>query len=276
MKAINFSKAHTKSFDFFKSSHFFDFFFFDCYDELEVKHILNTRMTFELKTGILDRVDGSAELTIGNTKLIVSVTGPIEAKIKQELPTLASLEIIIRPSIGVSSTREKFIEDKLRSILQDVIIRYKYPRQLIQVVVQFLITDSSNQQLIGKSGHNFDYTGNELNAAINGSYFALIDANIEMYSSFASALVSIDEDQEVIKNPNLTKLIEGKSSHLVCFNIKDGKSSKIMFLESYGDFKQEQLIKILDITSQECEFLHNKYQRKFINDKIKQDFIWTC
>ena len=56
----------------------------------------------------------------------------------KELPNRASLEINIYPSIGLSTTKEKLLENKLRSILQNnIIINYKYPRQLIQISIQF-------------------------------------------------------------------------------------------------------------------------------------------
>ena len=110
-----------------------------------------------LRTSIIDNADGSAELSIYNNnsnsneassssssddnsiiKLITSINGPIEPKQRQELPNRASLEINIYPSIGLSTTKEKLLENKLRSILQNnIIINYKYPRQLIQISIQF-------------------------------------------------------------------------------------------------------------------------------------------
>lgn len=231
-------------------------------------------MKFEVKTSLLSRVDGSAELLIGNTKLIASVTGPIEPKLRQELPTLASLEIVVRPSVGVSGTREKVLEDKLRSILQSIIIRYKYPRQLIQIVVQFLVTDDNSQLLIGESAHVKDYSSNKLNAAINCIYFALIDANIALYNSFSSVSISIQDKNQMIINPALKNLIESESHHLVCFDIRDKKANKILLVESQGTFTEEELIKVIEEGSRQCESIHNDHQRRLIADKLQRDFIW--
>lgn len=235
-------------------------------------------MKFELKTSLLNRVDGSAEFTIGNTKLIASVTGPIEPKPRQELPTLASLEIVVRPSVGVSSTREKVLEDKLRSILQSIIIRYKYPRQLIQIVVQFLVTDDNSQLLIGESEHVKDYSSNKLNAAINCIYFALIDANIALYNSFSSVSISIpkaeSDKKQMVINPTLQNLIESESHHILCFDIRDKKANKILLLESQGTFTEDELIKVIEEGSRQCESIHNEHQRKLIEEKVHRDFIW--
>lgn len=232
-------------------------------------------MTFSVNTSVLSRVDGSAELFLGTTKVITSVTGPIEPKIRQELPNLASLEIIVRPSVGVSTTREKALEDKLRSILQSIIIRYKYPRQLIQIVVQFLITEN-NINDNGSNQHNKDFTLTELNAAINCCYFALIDANIALYNSFSSTSISIplDAKEEYYINPDMDNLIDSESHHVVCFSLKDGKATNLMLLESHGKFTEDQLLLVISKASDECESIHNTYQRKYISNKVENDFIW--
>ncbi len=51
---------------------------------------------------ILNKVDGSATLKTGPTMVICSVTGPIEAKSRMEIPTATALEIIVRPATGVA------------------------------------------------------------------------------------------------------------------------------------------------------------------------------
>jgi exosome complex component RRP46 len=233
-------------------------------------------MTFEVNTSVLSRVDGSAELSVGTTKVITSVTGPIEPKIRQELPNLASLEIIVRPSLGVSTTREKALEDKLRSILQSIIIRYKYPRQLIQIVVQFLITEN-NINDNGSNQHNKDFTLTELNAAINCCYFALIDANIALYNSFSSTSICLPLDtkkENYIFNPNMNDLIVSESHHVICFSIKDSKAANLLLLESHGKFSEDQLLLAIRKAGDECESIHNTYQRKCIANKVENDFIW--
>lgn len=234
-------------------------------------------MTFKVDTSVLDQVDGSAELLIGNTKVITSVTGPIEPKMRQELPNLASLEIIVRPSIGVSTTREKALEDKLRSILQSIIIRYKYPRQLIQIVVQFLITENTIDNN-DTNEDNKDFTLTELNAAINSCYFALVDANVALYNSFASNTISISKDDhaEYIIDPSLNKLIESESHHVICYSLKDGKATNLLLLESQGKFTEDQLFLVIEKAGHECEKIHSDYQRKYISNKVENDFIWKA
>lgn len=219
-------------------------------------------MSFKVNTSVLSNADGSAELTINGTKCLVSVSGPIEPKVRQELPTQASLEIIVRPAHGLSTTREKLLEDKLRSLLQSLIIRYKYPRQLIQIVVQFLVVDEEPE-----------YTCNELNAAINGCYFALIDADLALYLSFASTNVCLNLGN-LIKDPTGDVIATSDSHHVLCFSLEDGKVGKLLLLESAGEFNESQLFDLISKSVLTVEELH-KLQRKAIEAKVEKGYIWS-
>ncbi|GEQ70173.1 hypothetical protein JCM33374_g3849 [Metschnikowia sp. JCM 33374] len=227
----------------------------------------------------LTEVDGSARLTAGNTTVMVSVTGPIEPKIRQELPTQASLEIIVRPSRGVSTTREKVLEDFLRGVLQSVIVRYKYPRQLIQIVVQFLATDvdlSGSVAVSGdtsKSGAHF--SANELCAALNCSYFALIDANISLYNSFVAASLAVDAAGAIATDPSLPELQASSSHHVVCFDVREKKASKILLVESNGAFDDDTLVSVVETASSYCESVHGAVQRPFVEKAVGEDFVWA-
>ena len=56
-----------------------------------------------ISTKLLRNVDGSAQWEVGITKVICSVTGPMEAKVRDELPSSAALEIVVRPIVGLTS-----------------------------------------------------------------------------------------------------------------------------------------------------------------------------
>lgn len=51
----------------------------------------------------LPRSDGSASFSQGRTSVIASVNGPMEVRIRDELPQEAYIEVIVRPAIGVTS-----------------------------------------------------------------------------------------------------------------------------------------------------------------------------
>lgn len=235
---------------------------------------------FQVQLSPLSQVDGSARLEVDNTKVIVSVTGPIEPKPRQELPTQASLEIVVRPSRGLGSTREKLLEDLLRSVLQLVIVRYKYPRQLIQIVVQFLATDVDAEGSVMVMGDTAasgaDFTCNELSAAINCCYFALLDANVALYSSFAASSLVISSEGSIKTKPTLEDLKQSSSHHVVCFDIRDRKASKILLVESAGSFTDEELVNVIERSSTVCEEIHNSYQRPSVAHKVEADFVWSA
>lgn len=270
-----------------------------------------TSSSIGLRTSIIDNADGSAELSIYNNndsnnsnstsstsssfsttddnsiiKLITSINGPIEPKQRQELPNRASLEINIYPSIGLSTTKEKLLENKLRSILQNnIIINYKYPRQLIQISIQFLISNNnSNSNSSNSSSTSNGMMTNlfDLNALINCCYFALIDANIAMNYSFVSIIIIIDHQGNLIipfeineyEYENENDLQDYDSIHLCCYSIIQNKVDKLLLLESQGNFNESQLFNILDKSINQVEKFHNNIHRQFINDKINNDYIW--
>lgn len=57
-----------------------------------------------IKTSLLTQVDGSSSWKQSKTAAICSVTGPIEAKSREEIPTAATIDLVVRPAIGLSCT----------------------------------------------------------------------------------------------------------------------------------------------------------------------------
>ncbi|OBA22682.1 hypothetical protein METBIDRAFT_75888 [Metschnikowia bicuspidata var. bicuspidata NRRL YB-4993] len=234
---------------------------------------------FSVSPAGLTEVDGLARLTAGSTTVLVSVSGPIEPKIRQELPTQASLELIVRPSRGVSTTREKNLEDLMRCVLQLVIVRHKYPRQLIQIVVQFLATDVDLGGTVAVSGNTAKsgavFTANELSAAINCAYFALVDANIALFNSFALVSLAVDSAGHVSTGPPLKALQSSQSHHVICFDIRDRKALKILLVESNGAFDDDTLVSVVEAASEYCETVHAAVQRPFVEKLVAEDFVWA-
>lgn len=217
---------------------------------------------FAGETSVLSRSDGSASVQFGDTKVVVSVTGPIEPKVSQELPTTAALEIIVNPDTGVSNTRETLLEDKLRSVLQQLVIGHLYPRQLIQVTCQVL-----------EAGEAKEYTAKELSAVINAAYLALIDADIALSCSLASVNVSIDSQDNVLLNPGKSDLKACKSHHVFVYKVKNSEATNLLFSDSIGDFSKQEFLNLIVKSKQESQFLYQQL-RSLIESKVAKDFIW--
>lgn len=214
------------------------------------------------RVSILNQADGSSSFQEGSTRVLCSVNGPIEAKPRQELPTKASLEIILRPQAGVPTTREKFIEDKLRSCLTPFIQASLYPRQLVQIVFQILETDEPAE-----------FTCLETAACINAAYLALIDAGVGLKRSFGAVACIMKSNSEISVSPIGTLLSSSVSHHVVCFDIKNGKSDALAFSESLGEFTEKDLFAVLDLCASRIEE-NNKETRALVQQKVQNDYIW--
>lgn len=56
-----------------------------------------------MATTLLKRVDGSALWSEADTQVLTSATGPIEVRGKDALPDAASIELVFRPLVGLTS-----------------------------------------------------------------------------------------------------------------------------------------------------------------------------
>ncbi|SCU90405.1 LAMI_0E01926g1_1 [Lachancea mirantina] len=222
---------------------------------------------FEAKFQVLTQVDGSARFESFGTSVLCSVTGPIEPKARQELPTQLALEIVVRPSKGVPTTREKLLEDKLRGVLTPVLVRYLYPRQLCQICFQIL-----------ESGENEQFHSvRELSSCINAAFLALADAGVGLQNCFASCCAAVisNADQDVLINPSAEQLRNASSTHVLAFDSENGREpdSHLLLLESSGDFEEETLNKILDAGEKACLQTVQRL-RQALKTKVEQDLVW--
>lgn len=94
---------------------------------------------------------------IGETKVLVSINGPIEVPRRDELVSETTIDIQFRPLSGfpgslpfiVSVLRmlgphEKTLELKLRQFISSLILRTLNPRSLVQIVIQIVSIDTTS------------------------------------------------------------------------------------------------------------------------------------
>lgn len=90
-----------------------------------------------VEQGILNRADGSARFVQGNTSVLAAVYGPAPAKsARLEKPDAASVEVNFKPESGMTSASDAEREVLLRRSLEEVILRSRYPRSVVSVVIQ--------------------------------------------------------------------------------------------------------------------------------------------
>lgn len=215
--------------------------------------------------GLLSSVDGSSQFEWQNTKVVCSVTGPIEPKARQELPTRLALEVIVRPAKGVPNTREKLIEDKLRGVLSPLIVCERYPRQLCQVTCQILEAGEPEAE----------FSVRELSCCVNAAYLALLDAQVALHSFCASvSLAVLRESNQLVVNPSRDQLTVSLSTHCLALELVAGgkKVQNVLLLDSNGDFTEDELFRVLQVGEQHCLELA-QYLRKIVANKISGDVV---
>lgn len=90
-----------------------------------------------VEQGILNRADGSARFVQGNTSVLAAAYGPAPAKSSwMQKADGATVEVNFKPESGLSSPSDAEREMLLRRSLEEVILRSRYPRCVVSVVVQ--------------------------------------------------------------------------------------------------------------------------------------------
>ncbi|KAK9240211.1 ribosomal protein S5 domain 2-type protein [Lipomyces kononenkoae] len=216
------------------------------------------------KTSFLYRVDGSASWTVGTANVIVSVSGPIEVNKREELPDVATVEIVVRPGTGVTSTREQFLQDRIRKVFAPVIVLDLHPRTLIQIVVQ--IVQSGDTKMLNTM---------TLSASINATYMALLDAGVPVRSTVSATSIIYYKTQAqtskaaVLIDPTRTELerIEKDilSVHTVAYELKGGKIERLLLTESVGSFTEDQVFECYDSAAKICESTNETMREAVIN-----------
>ncbi|KAH0607650.1 uncharacterized protein H6S33_002684 [Morchella sextelata] len=230
--------------------------------------------------GFLPRADGSGSFVSGRTSIIASVTGPMEVRIRDELPQKSHVEVIVRPAIGVTSTREKYLEARLLSALKPLILRSNHPRTLIQIVVQVVQTAGTDE--------NASTTLLLLAPAMNAAVLALLDAAVPLKSVLAATTVAFMKGSGgVVVEPGLDELKNSSSTHVLAFT----STGQLGFVESDGEFEYEDFERVVEAGRRVCSVeqkghhamdMGAKYQavgeliRKIMSQKVEKDMRWRA
>lgn len=156
----------------------------------DLRSVLDLR-PFTAEIGLVSEADGSALISVGNTKVLVSVFGPAPPKYaRHEQYNQATVEIeidipnrlVIDGSDIMQQKRkyERFIKD---SIMESIDLR-QFPRMVILVNILVINND-----------------GSLLSVALNSAVLALVDAGIPLV--YVPVAVSLS----VVQKDNLTELI---------------------------------------------------------------------
>ena len=211
----------------------------------------------EMKTGIIDRADGSALVNFGNTQIVASVYGPRELypRFLQESETgilrcrynMAPFSVEDRKKPG-PDRRSTELSKVMRLALEPAIILEDFPKTTIDVFVEVLQADGSTRV-----------------ASINAASLALADAGIPMKDLVAACSVGKIDGKLIV---DLNGMEDNNSEADLPFAMMP-RTEKITLLQMDGELTKDEMMKLLNMAKENCkklyemqkEALRKKYQR---------------
>ncbi|KAI9022320.1 ribosomal protein S5 domain 2-type protein [Phycomyces nitens] len=214
----------------------------------------NTQLrAFAASQNILDKADGSAKFDFGNTSVLVSVVGPVEVQIRDEKLDEATVEVVVRPSVGYPTTKEKLMESMLQSAFEPVIMGGIMPRTLLQIVVQIVKDD-----------------GAVLAAAVNAVTLGLLDAGIPMkYMASALTCMIHKDSHELVLDPTAEELENASSVHTFAFDNLH-HTPHVLLSDSTGRFSEEEYFTSHDTCFEAVDKVQGFLRAAVISKKEKE------
>lgn len=196
------------------------------------------RQSMACEMSLLSRADGSASFSLGDDAAVIAcVYGPTDVRISKEKIDRATVDVLVKPKIGMQNCASKLKEEIIRNSVEASVIGTLHPRTGINVIVQ---------EIQGKGS-----SGSLLAASINATCLALLDAGLPMRSMFAAVSCACrqkeispdtpctsneDEDLEMVVEPNeeeeeeadivLTFAFESVDNKVVASHFGSGGSGK--------------------------------------------------
>ncbi|KAI8326388.1 ribosomal protein S5 domain 2-like protein [Martensiomyces pterosporus] len=201
--------------------------------------------------GQLNRVDGSAQLSSGKTSVLCGVYGPVDVKLYDEKLDRSQIEVKFRPDIGAPATKDKWVENAIRSTFEREILAQLHPRTLVQINIQLRESDGSVDS-----------------AAINATTLALVDTGIPLKSMVAAATCAVLADGSVVVDPTQEECERAASTHTLAFANND--SAGPVYVDSRGQFTMEEYNKCYDLCAATTERVV-AFMRTAIEGRIEKE-----
>lgn len=175
---------------------------------------------------LLNKSDGSASFSQGDTQVIAAAYGPAEVRLSREIIDKATLEVVLRPKVGVPGCAEKLKEQVIRNSCEPVVLIMQHPRSSLMIVIQ-LIQDC----------------GSLLSCAINAACMAMVDGGFPMKCLVCAVTCCLTEFGEIHLDPTLEQ--EKCASAVMTFAF-DSINQNMMTSSTNGKFTFQQYDKCLE------------------------------
>ncbi|PVH97540.1 hypothetical protein DM02DRAFT_616490 [Periconia macrospinosa] len=194
----------------------------------------------------LHRADGSATYTHNGYCIIGAVNGPIEVQRRDELPEEATVEVNVRPAVGVGSPKERHLETLLHNTLRSIILTSSIPRTLVQITLQVRSLPEEEADC------GIDSSLAILPHLLHTSLLALLSASIPLSTVLTAALVAIPSvSSSPLISPTANQLLRAKpirSAHVFAFS----GEGKLLLNESDGVFSLQEWDEAAEAAEEVC------------------------
>ncbi|KFO33652.1 exosome complex component RRP46 [Fukomys damarensis] len=202
---------------------------------------------FACEQNLLSRPDGSAAFLQGDTSVLAGVYGPAEVKVSKEIFNKATLEVILRPKIGLPGVAEKSRERLIRNTCEAVVLGALHPRTSITVVLQ-VVSDA----------------GSLLACCLNAACMALVDAGIPMRALFCGITCALDSDGTLVLDPTAKQEKEARAVLTFALDSVDRKLLMSNTKGIYSDAELQQCLAAAQTASQHVfRFYRESLQRRY-------------
>ncbi|XP_006900980.1 PREDICTED: exosome complex component RRP46 [Elephantulus edwardii] len=202
---------------------------------------------FACEQNLLSRPDGSASFLQGDTSVLAGVYGPAEVKVSKEIFNKATLEVLLRPKIGLPGVAEKSRERLIRNTCEAVVLGVLHPRTSITVVLQ-VVSDA----------------GSLLACCLNAACMALVDAGVPMRALFCGVTCALDSDGNLVLDPTAK---QEKEARAVLTFALDSVEQKLLMSTTKGLYSNTELQQCLAAAQSASQhvfrFFRESLQRRY-------------
>ncbi|KAF9909820.1 Exosome component 5 [Linnemannia zychae] len=214
---------------------------------------------------LLNRADGSAQFDFGESSVMCSVVGPAEVKLRDEKLDKATIEVVVRPLVGLPGIKDKAREQAIRETLEPLVLSGLHPRTGIQIVIQTMKDD-----------------GSILATSFNATILALLDAGIPLKSILGAVTCIIDnETNQILLDPTTEELANAKSTHTFVFDNKSSITTQgeeestvdaaTLYSDSTGLFSEEEYFECAQICYKAVQAVHG-FIRTAVQKKLEKEY----
>lgn len=183
----------------------------------------------------------------GDTSVLAGVYGPVEIKISRELHDKSTIEVMVRPKVGLPAIQEKNQEQLIRETCESVILGTLHPRTSITIVLQ-IINDA----------------GSLLACCLNAACMGLMDAGIPMRALFCGVTCALDADDQLTLDPSSKQQKESRAVLTLAIESTENKVLMVSSRGMYSPAELQQCIAAAQISAQKIfQFYRDSVKRRY-------------